>query len=65
MCRDTGDLTKSSFARIIAGFDVEADFWSKDDGDPRTLGTGMSSIRALKQYLLNRLPESHAAPVLL
>ena len=55
MCRDTGDLTKASFARIIEEFDVPADFWSKEDGDPRTLGTGMSSIRALKQYLLNRL----------
>ena len=55
-CLPEGDLQQARIRDLIAGTGITSQFWSKEDGDPYTLGTGMASIRALAQYLISQLP---------
>lgn len=56
-CLEDRDLSKDRMQDIITGMNLPPDFWNKETGDPLTLGTGMASIRALAQYLINQLPQ--------
>jgi hypothetical protein len=58
-CLEARDLTKVRMVALLSGMaEVDSGFWSRTDGDPRTLGTGMSSIRLLAHYLIDELPPS-------
>jgi hypothetical protein len=54
-CLDERDLTQESMARVLNQTGIDSQFWRKEGGDPLTLGTGMSSIRALAQYIVESL----------
>ena len=62
-CLEDRDLSKDRMREIIEGMQLEEDFWDKEEGHPLTLGTGMASIRALAQYLTERLPQRSQANV--
>ena len=57
-CLEERDLTKDRMSELIEGTGITAEFWHKEEGDPLTLGTGMASIRALAQYIIEQLPRS-------
>jgi len=56
--RASGDLTADAMKSVLQEADLQHDFWHKQDGDPMTLGTGMSSIRALSRYIIDQIPVS-------
>ena len=57
-CLEGRDLTKDRMCKLIEDTDITAEFWHKEDGAQLTLGTGMASIRALAQYIIEKLPSS-------
>ena len=58
-CLDRGTgLTAPDFLAVLEQAELAEDFWHKETGDPLTLGTGMASIRALAQSIINDLPAS-------
>lgn len=56
-CLDARDLSVSRMTTMLAQSGIDSEFWSRTDGHPLTLGTGMSSIRALAQHLILSLPK--------
>ena len=62
-CLEDRDLSKERMLRLLEDMNISSDFWHKEHGDPRTLGTGMGSMRALAQYLIEILPESSESDV--
>ena len=62
-CLEDRDLSRERMQTLIEGMNLEEDFWHKEEGHPLTLGTGMASIRALAQYLTERLPQRSQANV--
>lgn len=62
-CLDAKDLTPAAFESVLAATSITSQFWHKEDGDPLTLGTGMSSIRALAQNIIQLLPQTSASTV--
>lgn len=59
-CLERRDLTVEAFASLLKATGIDSEFWNKEVGvgDPLTLGTGMSSIRALALYISQRLPDA-------
>lgn len=62
-CRETmgpvaDKYSKERMTAILKEMGLESEFWHTDPerGDPRTLGTGMKSIRLLAAYLRGSLP---------
>ena len=65
-CLVERDLSQDKIAEIMQGTGISASFWNKkleEGGDPLTLGTGMSSIRALAQFIIDQLPSTTSQPV--
>jgi DGQHR domain-containing protein len=62
-CLEERDLTPSKMRELLEGTGITSEFWHKEDGDPLTLGTGMASIRALSQYIIDQLPQGARAGV--
>ena len=62
-CLGERDLTKDKMRELLEATGINSDFWNKEVGDPYTLGTGMASIRALAQYIIEQLPKGAAAGV--
>jgi DGQHR domain-containing protein len=57
------DLSEGKMTEIWKATGITSDFWSKEDGDTLTLGTGMASIRALAEYLREQLPKGAAVTI--
>lgn len=62
-CIAERDLSKDKMKDIMSATGITADFWHKEHGDPLTLGTGMASIRAVAQYIIEQFPSSANTPV--
>jgi DGQHR domain-containing protein len=63
-CLDRGTgLTAPDLQAVLEEASLGDDFWHKEFGDPLTLGTGMASIRALAQSIIEALPASSGSGV--
>lgn len=62
-CLEGRDLTRDNMATLLRGTRIDSEFWTKVPGNPYTLGTGMSSIRALALHIIERLPAETGAAV--
>jgi len=62
-CLAERDLSQDKMREIIQATGITSEFWHKEQGDPMTLGTGMQSIRALAQYIIEQLPASSQTKV--
>ena len=65
-CLVERDLSQDKMEEIMRGTGIPTPFWNKkldEGGDPLTLGTGMASIRALAQYIIEQLPSTSSQPV--
>ncbi len=58
LCRAEGDLTQDKMREVVEKTKIGSDFWHKEVGHPLILGTGMASIRALAQHIIEQLPTS-------
>lgn len=58
-CREARDYSQKKMAEILWATGLDSNFWHTHPaiGDPRTLGTGMKSIRLLAAYLTELLPK--------
>ncbi len=61
-CLTERDLSQTKMKELIAETGLSSKFWHKEDGDPLILGTGMASIRALTEYIIDQLPANSTAP---
>jgi DGQHR domain-containing protein len=57
-CLEDRDVTKEKMRELLVETGITDEFWSKENGDPYTLGTGMASIRALARHIVESLPEA-------
>jgi DGQHR domain-containing protein len=68
VCQSKGGMKPEIIKAVLSETEdvFTSDFWSKNPevGHPLTLGTGMGSIRALAQYIINRLPVKSGAVIL-
>ena len=65
-CLVERDLSQDKMVEIMRDTGIPTSFWNKkleEGGDPLALGTGMSSIRALAQYIRDQLPSTSSQPV--
>jgi DGQHR domain-containing protein len=64
LCREKGSFSKETMADIIGGIDdFSASFWSKDPGNPLTIGTNMKAFKLLATYLRGKLPKPEVAMI--
>jgi hypothetical protein len=59
LCNDRGDYSVKTFKEFLSSLGkwVESETWSTELGDVLTKSTGMSSLRALADKMLEQLPK--------
>lgn len=56
-CREVKDYSKDRMKDILGQVGMSSAFWHLQEGDPRTFGTGMKTLRYLAGYLREQLPK--------
>jgi hypothetical protein len=60
---DQHRYSEENMVNLLRQMGLESEFWHKDPqrGDPRSMGTGMKSVKLLAAYLRGQLPQLELA----
>jgi DGQHR domain-containing protein len=61
LCRETNDFSSNRMYEILGEMGIAAEFWSASHGHPLVKETGAKYMRALGEYLRERLPRLELA----